>query len=309
MAADAERYQNLVRRLVGGRKVVVAGSPLAGCARQVRQLRELGAERCLCIAGNVGMGDLPDPVDAEWVVVDVDVPDLVTSNRRREAMLAAPPPAVTEALERFDPDGAALVLVIPFLATEKVGDRTAYGGRRPEWVALEDKTRVDAFFDAAGVLRPPCLLLPPERDALVDAGCSLDRGQGTVWAGDARDGFNGGGEYVRWIRHADSVDVDEAVTFFAARCDQVRVAPFVEGLPCSIHGVVTEDGVARAAPGRAGHAAAPDREPLPLCRVGHVLGSAACGPGSHAERGPSGGAGVGGPGGLPGSVRGRRHPQ
>jgi hypothetical protein len=27
MVADAERYQNLVRRLVGGRKVVLAGSP------------------------------------------------------------------------------------------------------------------------------------------------------------------------------------------------------------------------------------------------------------------------------------------
>jgi hypothetical protein len=70
----------------------------------------------------------------------------------------------------------------------------------------------------------------------VKAGRSLDLGRGTVWAGDARDGFNGGGEYVRWIRHEVSVDVDEAVTFFAARCDQVRVAPFVEGLPCGIHG-------------------------------------------------------------------------
>lgn len=244
MAADVERYRNLVRRLVGGRKVVLAGSPLAACARQVSELRDLGADRCLCIAGNVGTGDLPDPADADRVTVDVDAPDLVTSNRRRQALLAAPPPEVNEALDRFDPDGDALVLVAPFLTADRLGERAVYGGRRSEWVALEDKTHNDAFFDDVGVSRPPSQLTRPERKALVKAGRSLDLGRGTVWAGDARDGFNGGGEYVRWIRHEVSVDVDEAVTFFAARCDQVRVAPFVEGLPCSIHGVVTEDGVA-----------------------------------------------------------------
>jgi hypothetical protein len=30
----------------------------------------------------------------------------------------------------------------------------------------------------------------------------------------------------------------------AARCDRVRVAPFLDGIPCSIHGIVTTDGIA-----------------------------------------------------------------
>lgn len=178
------------------------------------------------------------------MVVDVDAPDLVTANRRQEALLAAPPPEVAEELDRYDPDGRALVLVAPFLATARVGDRMVYGARRPEWVALEDKARDHLLLDAAGVAHPDFLLAPPERDVLTGAAARLDRGGGTVWAGDAREGVNGAGEYVRWIREAHVDDTHEAVTFLRAHCDRVRIAPFVEGLPCSIHGLVTDDGVA-----------------------------------------------------------------
>jgi hypothetical protein len=57
-----------------------------------------------------------------------------------------------------------------------------------------------------------------------------------VVAGDAREGFNGAAEYVRWIRTDD--DLAEARSFFTARCDEVRVMSFLEGIPCSIHGAV-----------------------------------------------------------------------
>ena len=40
----------------------------------------------------------------------------------------------------------------------------------------------------------------------------------------------------------------EAVAFLAARCDRVRVMPFLEGIPCSIHGVVFPGGVAAFRP-------------------------------------------------------------
>jgi hypothetical protein len=61
-----------------------------------------------------------------------------------------------------------------------------------------------------------------------------------VWSGDARDGFNGGGNYVRWVR--DRGDQRAARGFFALRCDRVRVLPFLDGVPCSIHGMVLPDG-------------------------------------------------------------------
>jgi hypothetical protein len=81
-----------------------------------------------------------------------------------------------------------------------------------------------------------------DRDGVRRTAAALDAGAGTVWSGDARDGFNGGGVFVRWVRDED--DEREAFEFFAARCDRVRISPFVEGIPCSIHGFVVGDGVA-----------------------------------------------------------------
>ena len=74
----------------------------------------------------------------------------------------------------------------------------------------------------------------------------LDRGAGTAWAGDARQGFHGGAFGLRWVKAEE--DVAEAVAFLAARCDRVRVMPFLEGIPCSIHGVVFPRGAATFRP-------------------------------------------------------------
>ena len=84
--------------------------------------------------------------------------------------------------------------------------------------------------------------MPVSIEALHAACAELDRGAGTVWSGDAREGFNGGGHAVRWIRDGD--DGTSAIEFFTDLCDRVRVAPFVEGLSCSVHGFVADDGVA-----------------------------------------------------------------
>jgi hypothetical protein len=81
-----------------------------------------------------------------------------------------------------------------------------------------------------------------EPEALRVAASRLDRGVGTAWAGDARQGFSGGAFCLRWVR--DEEDAAEAAAFLGARCDRVRVMPFLEGIPCSIHGVVFPDGVA-----------------------------------------------------------------
>src|SRR4029077_19034645 len=127
-------------------------------------------------------------------------------------------------------------------AARRFGDRPAYGPRRAEWVALEDKTVGDALFDAAEARRPASRRVPGSVGSLRAVADALDQGAGTVWAGDAREGFNGGGTYVRWV-HGDD-DGAGAARFFTAHCDAVRVAPFVDGLSCSVHGFATDDGVA-----------------------------------------------------------------
>jgi hypothetical protein len=67
----------------------------------------------------------------------------------------------------------------------------------------------------------------------------MNRGSGTVWAGDAREGIHGGAHLIRWVR-SDS-DLSDALRFFSERCDRVRIMPFLEGIPCSIHGLVFPD--------------------------------------------------------------------
>jgi hypothetical protein len=235
-------WQRSVTNLVEGRDVVLAGAPLAGYTPRVERLRSLGARRLLCIANGIGTGDVPTGDDVGAVVLDLEATDMIDEFRQWERLMANPPPIVVDALDSFDPRGEALVLIAAFQACERLGTRPGFGARRAEWVALEDKTVCDALFDRAGVVHPACAVVAPHPDALVGAAAELDNGDGTVWAGDASRGFNGGGEYVRWVRSAD--DVGEAVAFFASHCDHVRVAPFVEGIPSSVHGFATADGVA-----------------------------------------------------------------
>lgn len=244
MAPSAPDWPSLLAPLVAGRRVVLAGLPVAGATPIVQWLRRLGSEQVLVIGSGLGTGPLPDPADAVQVVVPVRAADPVAEFRVVEQLLTRPPDEIQRALDHHDPDGEALVLVAPFLALQAVAGRPAFGARRPAWVALEDKTLADEIFDAAGVSRPPCALVPAERAPLLEAARALDRGEGTVWAGDARDGFNGGAVCVRWIQPGDVAAADEAVTFLGSRCNRVRVAPFLEGLPCSIHGMVVADGVA-----------------------------------------------------------------
>ena len=51
---------------------------------------------------------------------------------------------------------------------------------------------------------------------------------------------------MRWV--LDDTDRDAARGFFLPRCDQVRVMPFLDGVPCSIHGFVLPDGTAALRP-------------------------------------------------------------
>jgi hypothetical protein len=206
-------------------------------------LRSLGADRCFVLGPIRGTGDLPDPSDGEWLSLDIETPDAMAVFRRFEQAMAHPSAHVTAALDRFDPAGDALVLVAPYDVSTTVAGRPAFGPRCPAWVALEDKTANDALFDRAGVARPPSAVVPAaDTSALAAAAARLDAGAGTVWAGDARDGFNGGGTLVRWVTGSDASE--HARALFAERCDRVRVAPFLDGVPCSIHGLVTTDGIA-----------------------------------------------------------------
>ncbi|HSL73381.1 MAG TPA: hypothetical protein VK853_02905 [Ilumatobacteraceae bacterium] len=228
-----------MRRAFAGRRVVLAGAKGVSWTEHIDLLRSVGVEQMLVVATDGrGAGPLPDVP-----TLIIEPPAGMTEMERIHAShrtLADPPPVAVDALERFDPHREALVIGT-FLATvSHLDGRPLLARRRPEWVALEDKVVVDSFWDRAGVDRAPSAVVPLFEGE--QAASRLDRGQGTVWAADAREGFHGGAHGTRWV--TDPASRDRALATLARICDTVRVMPFLEGVPCSIHGIVLPDGIA-----------------------------------------------------------------
>ena len=240
---DAEYYRKLLEPLLTGRKVIVAGGPLAGLKALGAELRALGAERPFLLGSHVGTGALPTPEEAAWCSLDISAENIIAGMRAYERAIAAPTPELHSALDRYDPDRSAIVVATFFLGdVREIAGRRRYGACQSGWLALEDKVVIDPFWDAVGLRRAPSEVVPCDATALGAASRRLERGAGTVWAGDARDGVHGGAVYVRRVRNA--ADAAAAHASLARKCDRVRVMPFLEGIPCSIHGIVLTDGIA-----------------------------------------------------------------
>ncbi|MGH9003088.1 MAG: YdeI/OmpD-associated family protein, partial [Acidimicrobiia bacterium] len=94
--------------------------------------------------------------DGSWTLLD-DVENLIV------------PDDLAAALDAFDPDRDALVLVMPFDTTTSVAGRPAFGARRPAWVALEDKTTNDALFARADVTCAPSEVVAAADRGALDA--------------------------------------------------------------------------------------------------------------------------------------------
>jgi len=227
-----------LRSVFGGRRVVLAGASAAAWTEHVPVLREAGVVDMLVVANRWGAGERPDV--ATVVVESATGRSTMEQIRADDRFLADPPAEVIAALDQFDPGVEALVLGTFLNTTPSLAGRPFVSFRRPEWVAFEDKVMVDAFWDRAGIARQPSVVVP-----LADApqaSRSIDRGDGTVWAADARDGFHGGASQTYWV--ADDASRDVALAGLQPVCELVRIMPFLDGIPCSIHGIVLPDGVA-----------------------------------------------------------------
>lgn len=231
-----EYYRALLRPVFEGRRIILVGAPLAGFKPLALQLRALGAERPFLLGSGSGTGDLPNP-STPSASLDIRAPDMIAEIHTYEAALERLPPKVLKAIEAYDPERRACALgALVMGPLEGVAGRPLYGRREPRWAELEDKTVIGALWDALDVPRAPSRVVAAEPSAMAAARAELERGSGVVLAGDTREGHNGGGIFVRWV--CDDAEAREAAAFFAGRCDRVRVMPFLEGIPCSIHGLV-----------------------------------------------------------------------
>ncbi|WP_134767549.1 hypothetical protein [Nocardioides sp. 1609] len=232
-----------------GRPVVLGPGILAGWTPAVARHAALGSPVLVLSTGR-GAGPVPD--DGACRVVEVPLPptcSMTEELRLLDRVSHHLPADVVAAVEAFDPERRAVWFTSPFVSSdEPLLGRTTRGGRPASFLALEDKLRADTVWDAAGVARAPrrVVALDAGTAALEAAAGAVAGPLGTVWSGDARDGPNGGGNFVRWV--VDERDRAAAFAFFAPRCDRVRVVPFLDGVPCSIHGMVLPDGTAAFRP-------------------------------------------------------------
>jgi hypothetical protein len=234
--------------LWAGRPVILGPWVLAGATPFVAWFRGLGCP-ILVVATTRGAG--PVPPDGHCEVVEVPPPSTasMTAELRAHDRLAHHlPDEARAAVDAFDPERRGVWYTSPFVTTdEPIDGRPVTGGRPASFAALEDKMLAEAIWDAAGVEHAPYRLVDVADDGALDAATTeLSGPMGAVWVGDAREGFNGGGNFVRWVQDQD--DRAEATAFFLPRCDRVRVMPFLEGVPCSIHGFVLPDGTAALRP-------------------------------------------------------------
>ncbi|MCB9679072.1 MAG: hypothetical protein H6737_28480 [Alphaproteobacteria bacterium] len=231
-------WRDILEPVIRGRRFLHALDILVQATGASKFLHELGAERSFAVGARRGTGKLPDPAICEGI--DLGLPgagDMMAGIRSGEAALRDLPPDIRARIDAWDPTGEALAISTIFGRGDAIAGRRQLGGRPPAWADLEDKTVIDAVWDDAGVPRAPYRIRPA---ADFDGALAEVAGpRGAVVSGDSRDGFNGGGSHVRWIR--SEADLPEAHAFFRERCDLVRVMPFLDGIPCSIHGIVFPD--------------------------------------------------------------------
>lgn len=234
-------------RLWAGRPVIAGPGILAGFTPVVAWMRDLG---CPVLVVSTARGAGAVPAEGDCLVVETPqapAESITEELRLQDAMARSLPAEAVAAIEAFDPEHRGTWFTSPFVTTdEPILDRPVTGGRPASFLALEDKMLADGIWAAAQVPCAPHVIVPVDEAELARATEELAGPLGAVWSGDARDGFNGGGNFVRWVR--DEADRAEALAFFEPRCDRVRVLPFLEGVPCSIHGMVLPGGTAAFRP-------------------------------------------------------------
>jgi hypothetical protein len=236
---DVDSLNSRLADVHRGRPWIVHADAAAAATPLLEAMRGWGAADILLLSATDGVGEQPVGVAHHRLDVGPGT-DIMDGIRRFQAALDHPSEPTMAVIDSFDPDRAAWVAASAFDMGDRQLDRRLYGGRRPSWAALEDKTVVDALWDRSGIRRAPSEVVSIQNAP--QAARRLAGDQGTVWAIDNSRGWHGGAAGTRWI--PDDGAARNAVEILSTQTHAVRVMPFLDGMPCSIHGFVTTDGVA-----------------------------------------------------------------
>ncbi len=231
-----------LREVFGAKSWIVAGDVAQGVSGAAIAAQSLGAERVIAIASRLGVGELTDDLrffmsDDSRVGEDASMVERMHDSNRELHDL---PAWVVAEVDERDPDRQAQVIVSFTVDDGLVADRPTFGARRSEWAALEDKIRIrEIWQDANVVTAPDRVVATDDINALLAAHDELATRWGSVWAVDNDQGWHGGGLGTRWVSNHETAR--ELAVELNERHRQVRVQPFLEGVPCGIHGMVLAD--------------------------------------------------------------------
>lgn len=247
MTASLDDIRDYVRERVQDRKFIFMGDGASAFQAKIEQLRTLDAGPFLAITLKTLLNadvDLGDDVTNLEVALEIN-PEIFTYEDAWNEIFENPTPEIKKVLDDFDPEGNAFMSVFRFRTATHAFGREIDASRKADWVQLEDKTFIDGFFARHGIPAPRSTVVDATQEAMIHAAELIDSGDGTVWSGDNTLGLNSRGNMVRWLRPgADEEDQSHFVQKFSSACESVRIAEFVEGRPCSIHGFVLPEGVA-----------------------------------------------------------------
>lgn len=234
---SAEYYKQLLEPRYIGRKWVVVSDGAAGATALAQRVLDAGADSVMVVAGTEGTG--PQPSGVELFVVGTTGTSIMDGIRAFASAIINPSREMCAAIASFDPTHQAAVLTSYLIPAADLCGRPVYGGARPDWKALEDKITVDDLWRRAGVVAAPSRIVGSQDvEAVRAAVAEVSTDSGAVLVADNAEGWHGGAEYTRYL--APDRDWSEPLAFFAQHANQVRVMPFLQGVPCSIHGLVTE---------------------------------------------------------------------
>ncbi|GLZ32497.1 hypothetical protein Lesp02_46850 [Lentzea sp. NBRC 105346] len=225
-------------RLFGDRLVVLAGG--TRLAKRAQELHALGARHTLVLDTD-DHAPLHDSEIARWVSLGIKGGFVAVEQRRLGKLLTKPGANVRAIMRDFDANREAVVISTPYNEIPRFMGRPVLNARKREWVELENKTTIDALWDELSAPRADAMVFDLDFEALWGASELMDRGAGVVWSGDG-PAINGGANFVRRVRNRD--EALDAFTVLQPKCEQVRVMPFLEGIPVSVHGIVFPDGTA-----------------------------------------------------------------
>jgi len=230
-----DSYRDQISKIVKSKRWVVAIDVLVAACHFAKELRDLGAQEIFLLSASRGSGDVDDSFPAINLKVSGQK-GIMEGIHAAEHALQNLSEDVLQQLDSFDPEKKAIVLRTIFGSPHPVGGRKVFGAREERWCALEDKIIVDQLWDDAEIPRMPSGVVSLTDKDIWEQSQVFDRGSGTVWAGDNRDGWHGGASRIRYVNSRE--EAEKARIFLAQYCDHVRIMPFLEGIPCSIHGWV-----------------------------------------------------------------------